>query len=62
MDFIDYSEIDCSPEPELRLWLWGCSKKARNKRKQVGREISDVRSMNAEKIDSFDKLLVSLGL
>ena len=32
------------------------------KRKQVGREISDVRSMNAEKIDSFDKLLVSLGL
>lgn len=32
------------------------------KRKQIRKEISSVRAMKAETIDSFDKLLVSLGL
>lgn len=32
------------------------------KRKQIKKEIDSVRAMNAEKVDSFDKLLLSLGL
>lgn len=47
------------PIYQMKRWLRLLNSK---KREQVWKEISSVRTMNASEIDSFDKLLVSLGL
>lgn len=47
------------PICQIKRWLRLLNPK---KRKQVRKEINSIRTMKTEKIDSFDKLLVSLGL
>ncbi len=47
------------PIYQMKRWLRLLN---REKRKQVKKEISRVSEMDASTIDSFDKLLVSLGL
>ena len=60
---LEYPELKSKPHYlpffQIRRWMRLLSSQ---KRKQVSNEIKSINSMNRETVDSFDRLLSSLGL